>query len=327
MTETAVPTYAILFKTHFWDDFTRRQLARLSERSKHGRLFVVVDETAGPVRDIESDAVIRLNETRAIEYGLADAKTEDSLFWYNVDYCHYIAFDQHPDYDYYLTIEYDVALNLDIDELISAVARQRVDYVGHPITKPKYEWPWFKKHLKVYEEKDIVLALSCVAVFSNRAMRLLRQRRLDMTRQFQAGDLTFWPNNEAFLPTEIQLAGMRSKALSDYGNASRYDWWPPTYEGDLAAMPDEAFVHPVLAGARYVRSVLRHEPNLLTVFLRKSVLRSRLAKVPADVYRPFIAKEFRRRLKAAADRRLARVGLARDWTHGAETSKAALKQT
>jgi hypothetical protein len=322
MTTTEVPRYAVLFKTHFWDAFTQRQLARLTSRVNSGDVFVVVDETAGPVSGIEAPRVVRLTEASAVASGLPAASTETSVFWYSVDYPHYIFFEQQPHYDYYLTLEYDALIDTDIDRLISEVARDGVDYLGHPFTQSKHDWPWFQRHLEIYEASQITLGYSCIAVFSNRAMQLLHRRRLDMARQFENGELTYWPNNEAFLPTEVELAGLRRAQLPDYGSSKRFNWWPPTFEGDLPAIKGEVFMHPVLEGARYVRSVLRHEPHFINLLSRHSAVRSRLAKMPADFYRPFIYKEFRRRLAAAIRRRLARLGLAQHWTVGAESPKA-----
>ena len=47
--QTLAPTYAVLFKCHYWDDFIERQLSRLMQRVGVGDVFVVVDETNKPV--------------------------------------------------------------------------------------------------------------------------------------------------------------------------------------------------------------------------------------------------------------------------------------
>lgn len=323
MTLNTAPRYAVLFKTHFWDAFVARQFARLAARTS-GDVFVVVDETGGPVQidGIGTARVVRLTEATALGCGFPAASTERSLFWYNVDYPHYIAFNQWPDYGHYLTVEYDAVIDLDIDQLVADLARDGVDYLCHPYTEATRKWPWFERHLEVYDEAEIVLSFSQVAVYSQRAMRLLRQRRLDMARDFASGALPYWPNNECFLATEIRRAGLRMAWLTDYGRATHFDWWPPMHEGDLAAQRGEAFIHPVLEGERYVRSVLKSEPNFFSVFSARSALRTRLAKLPADFYRPYIGEEFKRRSLAAIKRRLAKIGLAPHWSNGAESPKA-----
>ncbi len=45
--------------------------------------------------------------------------------------------------------------------------------------------------------------------------------------------------------------------LSDFGKLTRYDWWPPIHERELAHCTGEVFIHPVLAGRRYVKSLFK----------------------------------------------------------------------
>ncbi len=39
------PSYAVIFRTHFWDAFAQRQFDRLASTVKTGHLYVLVDET------------------------------------------------------------------------------------------------------------------------------------------------------------------------------------------------------------------------------------------------------------------------------------------
>jgi hypothetical protein len=45
--------------------------------------------------------------------------------------------------------------------------------------------------------------------------------------------------------------------LSDFGKLTRYDWWPPIHERELSRCTDEVFIHPVLSGRRYVKSLFK----------------------------------------------------------------------
>ena len=56
------PPYAVLFKTHFWDDFVDSQFRQLQSRAGTDELFVVVDETPGPVPAIPHEKVLRITE-------------------------------------------------------------------------------------------------------------------------------------------------------------------------------------------------------------------------------------------------------------------------
>jgi hypothetical protein len=312
------PRHAILFKTHFWDGFTRRQLDRLKSMTKASDIYVIVDETRGKVGPIEHDRVIRTNENQLVQLGFADAATDKSLFWYNTDYPLYAFFTDNENYDFYSMIEYDVKINRNIDEIVVNMADGGVDYLGFPLRTPFQDWPWFEMHVPLYGRDNIMVYLSCLAIFSNRAVRLLRDRRQEMTRQFNAHELAFWANSEAFIPTEINLAGFKLASLSDFGPTSAYDWWPPTYETDADDLGSEAFVHPVLEGDRYIRSILRHEPRLLSFFWRDSRLSRELSRFPRETYRQHLRYEIQRRLRDFARRQLERFGLTRKWTVGAE---------
>jgi len=50
MSDTKIgSTYAVLFRTHFWDDYVERQYQRLRAVAGRGDVFILVDETNGPV--------------------------------------------------------------------------------------------------------------------------------------------------------------------------------------------------------------------------------------------------------------------------------------
>ncbi len=307
--------YAVLFKTHFWSDFTARQLERLKAAAPSADIFVSVDETSGPVGPISHPHVIRLVDKDLIELGLAAASTDKSLLWYNIDYVHYDFYKRHPEYAYYVTAEYDVTAQYNLDSLIDTLSAQGIDYVGSPLENPGL-WPWAEFHCGSYGEK-LKVALSCFAVFSNRAMAQLFRRRLEMSRDFESGRLEFWPNNEAFIPNEIALAGLRYASLGDFGASGGYNWWPPTHEDDIATLAGEAFLHPVLEGSRYLRSRLRHERHLLSYLNPKSPLRQALARYPRAVSRRAFREEVRHRMRQNIKRRLERLGLRPHWTAAA----------
>src|ERR1700730_13582411 len=99
------PSYAVIFKTHFWDAFTSRQLDRLKARVENGTIFIGIDETHEPAPEIEHDRVVRVTSASISKLGLLPITTHGSIIWYNTDYPHYVALSENPFYDYYITIE------------------------------------------------------------------------------------------------------------------------------------------------------------------------------------------------------------------------------
>jgi hypothetical protein len=81
------PTYAVLFKCHFWDGFTQRQLERVRRRTGSGEIFVVVDETGGSVPQIghPEEHIVRISQAIAHDIGLEHVDGRP-VFWYSNDY-------------------------------------------------------------------------------------------------------------------------------------------------------------------------------------------------------------------------------------------------
>lgn len=319
-------SFAILFKTHFWDDFTARQLQRLQAHSRTGTVIAVIDETMDKVPPTTAPREVRIHEGDLERLGLAQVTTHGSIIWYNTDYPNYVAFDQIEAFDYYVCIEYDACVTLDLSRLVDDLARDGIDYLGFPIRKSCEDWPWYEMHRESYGDEMLVY-LSCLGVFSHRAMALLLRRRQEMTELFAKENLQFWPNNEAFIPNEIHNADMRLASLEDYGDVSAYDWWPPCEERELVQAPNGAFIHPVLAGMRYARSVVHHEPSLWSFFNPASALNQRLHHVPAQARWRLLRQELLRRAGVFATRKMAAAGLKQQWYENAKAGTATSRQT
>jgi len=322
------PSYAVFFKTHFWDDFTRRQLRRLCAKTKRGDVYVVVDGTFGQAPEINLDRddlitlgaepviVVSVEDLRAL--GLAEVTTHGSVIWYNPDYLNYVAAARLPAYDFYAAVEYDVVTNIDLDDMVDQAAADCVDYVGFALRTPARVWPWFEMHKPAYGA-EMALCLSCLSVFSAPAMAALLARRQAAGVAFAAGKLDFWPNNEAFIPNELRKAGLKMAALNQFGETARYDWWPPTNEADLDRLPAQGFIHPVLHGTRFIRSTLFHEPSFFALLRPGSRVRQRLADFEAAEVRPLFFAELKRRVEAKMQRIAERIGLRPKWFAAAQS--------
>lgn len=316
--------FAVIFKTHFWDAFVERQFLRLRSRIRNGALYILIDETIETAGHVPYEPVIRIQPEDFARYGLAEVTTHGSVVWYNIDYPNYVAFCKIPAYDYYISVEYDAVICGSADALIAAAAAQRIDYLGLPIKKPASAWPWYDLHLDIYGPEMRVF-LSCISVFSHRAMQHLLRRRREMAEDFQAGTLKFWPNNEAFIPNEIENAGLSLASLARFGDVSRYDWWPPLAEPELPRIGGDAFIHPVLAGQRYAKSMLHHEPSFSALLFPNSHVRSKLRQLGLTPNQKLLSAEIRRRLHARVNRVLEKFGFRQAWfanaLHGVASGK------
>jgi hypothetical protein len=264
--------YAVLMKIHYWDDFAERRLRHLLDKVSTGDVFVFVDETNGTVGPIAHDHVIRATESDMAKLDVV-LYPPGKVFWYCVDYPLYYFYLQHRSYDYYLTCEYDAVFNINIDEFVQTAARDQIDYVGFPL--PQSDWPLrscegvYPKSFKLHQW------LNCISLHSKRSVDFLFERRQVLARLYMAGEIKNWPNNEAFIPTEMHNNGFAVRQLGDFGKVEKYNWWPPSLEDDLPLLQDQQFLHPVLNESRYLASCMRYS-NLWSYFVPRSHVRKLL---------------------------------------------------
>lgn len=298
--------FAVVFKTYAWDEFVERQAHRLEDVTGSGDFFVSIDETNGAVGPVAFPNVTRFTNADLVRSGLANRFEKGSLLWWNPDYAHYQFLAEHGDYDYYVFIEYDALIQGSIAELIARVVRERVDFVALPFRIPVEEWFWSKTHRQTYPIDEMRGSLNCITVFSRRALMKMRQRRMEMSTDQK---VRYWPMSEAFLLTEIARAGYVHRSLEEFGTLGAYDWFPPTLEEDLPHHAGSTFLHPVLDPRRYIETILKSNPPLLSFVLPWSDTRRRLNRVDSERYLHLLPKEFRRRSRGALKARLGKLKL------------------
>jgi len=289
--------YAVIFRTHFWDAFAARQMQRLRDRVRNGDIYVVADETRGAIAGIDHDRVMGVTEAQMSKLGLPprganalDWYGDYSLMWFNGDYALYAFLSAHPDYDYYVQLEYDVVLNTDVDEIVARCEQERADFVGLTRGEPVDTWAWRHTCADAYGPSEILYKLICFCVFSRRALRHLFERRLALATTLRPDQ--GWPFCEGFIATEVAIAGMNSPELTDFVDTSSYDTWPPVLEADLPSLAHAHVIHPVLDQPRYVSSVLKWKVGLSGYLNPASLLHRKLRRLPTRDYVQTLATSF-----------------------------------
>jgi hypothetical protein len=248
--------YAVLFKAFTNDAFVKRRLAHVVNAAPSGDVYLMIDETNQPGGPIAFDRVIRYREADLVRIGFPHI-SEGALFWYNADYPLYYFRHLHPEYDTIVTVEYDAVPNVDLDDLVEQFRAQDLDLVGRTITNktPDTYW-WTNTMLHFYSMDQVRPYQICATITSARAID-----HLGATRKRHAAtgitDPRQWPIGETFVGTELFASGFKTRDLADFGKLTRYDWWPPIHERELKRCADEVFVHPVLSGRRYVKSLFK----------------------------------------------------------------------
>jgi hypothetical protein len=249
------PSYAIIFKAFLIDKFVARQFARLLLAAGDADVFLMLDETNGPAGATDYPNVIRYTEADLIERGFP-ALTQGPLFWYNADYPLYHFQHLHPKYDVVVMVEYDAVVQIDIGAVVQDFYNAELDFIGHPIAKTLDEYWWTGTMTYFYEREDIRPFLICFAIFSARAIQHLAACRLAHGQTDAVAEQ--WPLGECFVGTELSTQNFRVKHLSEIGQLTRYDWWPPVHEMELYERKQDVVLHPVLNSRRYVTSLFKN---------------------------------------------------------------------
>jgi hypothetical protein len=264
MTKDVSPRYAVLFKTHFWDDFVARRFSALQARCPGGDLWLVVDQTHGMVDNIPHANVFRTTDHDMYALGLPQ-QAGISLNMYNVDYQLLAFYQEHAEYAFYIMVEYDAVVQVDLDELAADALLRGTDLIAFQIPDPVEKWRWTNTLVGVWRIDEIRNQLLCISGFSRRAVIYLLKLRLEHSARYVRGELFCWPFGEGFIPTALHTAGFHLESLTSFGSTECYDWWPPYHESELPNLATQAFVHPVLTGQRYVLSVLRYSRDTETL--------------------------------------------------------------
>jgi hypothetical protein len=267
---TSTARCAVVFKAYAWDPFVERQARRMAEAAGGLDFYILVDETNGPVGPIPFDRVIRFTCADLEAGGLAMRFGVGGVLWWNPDYAHYQFLTECPNYDNYLFIEYDCVVQCSLEKFVASAVSRGADLISLPILRPLDLWHWTPYQRDVYPAKEAKLALLNVCFHSAVALKMLHQRRLAMKAD---PTLRAWPSSELFVPSEIVRAGMNWLSLAEFGDVSRYDWFPPTLEEDLTPSYGDTFLHPVLDRRRYVASILHNRGSLAPGELERSLAR------------------------------------------------------
>ena len=155
-----------------------------------------------------------------------------------------------------------------------------------PMESKFHEWHWWPYLRNIYRPDEVDRALLCVCFHSSSALKLLYQRRLEMSADPSVAE---WPNSELFVSTEVVRAGISWLPLADFADLSNYGWFPPTLEEDLRPGAGNTFLHPVLDRRRYISSMVNNRGSLQPGELDRA-----LSRFPREQYAHIIKPSARK---------------------------------
>jgi hypothetical protein len=288
--------FAILFTTYLWDEFVERQYRRVLATANGADVFVMADETRGPlpikaeklIRTSQEDLQQKLGLPLRIEEGLGKSEP----LWWNVDYLTYRFFIENPQYDYCVTLDYDACLNVDPAKLVNEIRTRHIDLVAQPPYADKEGWYWEEPHLCTYSREEIEGRLLCIMIMSRRAAEMLLKRR----RAMAAETTDFWPFCEVFVAVEMKRAGLKIENLSSFGSVDYFGYGPARWEGDYEDLQKYPFVHPILDTKRFLKKYISEHFALSDVARPRSQFSRQLRRLKILDVLPVLAREAKLRL-------------------------------
>lgn len=283
--------YIAAFRTYSWNDTVAELAARFFQSCPSAKHVVLADESKGPLK-IDSYEVVSHTEDTS-EYGLLVYPKGRSL-WHNVDYATYILRLRFPDFEYYVTSESDLAVNASLEPIVEAIASRSIDLAAHDFRPATEDWTWYH-HAKTFATPMRVLLF--FMILSGRALDLLLAARIRQGSEIEQDSSFVWPFCEAFVPSVLNEAGMRTCEIGEFVDTTNLRFRPRISLSDPRANAPGTLAHSVVPDDDFCRIVINeHDPRKW--FEKKSELSMSLARYPFDRYAPLMLKAFERRSDA-----------------------------
>lgn len=309
--------YAVVLKTYAWDDFIERQARRCAESSTGGDFFLSIDETRQGLEDNSLSQVVRIRTEDLTRTGLPLRAEEGSLLWWNADYPHYHFHQLHPEYDFYIFVEYDALYRGDFRNIVTHLAAKGIDFAAFALPESKETWHWTKRHAGLYSIATLEGCLMCISAFSHRALAHLLTRRLAMSKE----QVPYWPSAEVFVPTEIKRAGLVTGTLETCGDTTGFSWHGPHLETEVIDGTQPAFLHPVYDQQRFSRWALAQGQTLRDFFDPNGPVLTPLSRLALRAYCPQLMMAAAKALRASWKQRTSNL-----WLRGVRPRARSLRQ-
>jgi hypothetical protein len=247
----------VLLRTHSFGAPTRAFFERLAAESGH-RAVLLVDESS----DADYEGFEKIGFTRQV-YEAMDLYCPDDFSWRCGDYALYLARRSFPNATHFWLVEYDVRLSVPhlsrFFEIFSET--EDVDLAAALLGRRYSDWYW---HSSIADRhRDIYGCLFSLLRISARAIDHLLTRRIAASAEERTtgpGIPKSWPNDEAFVATELVSAKFKCRDLNGFGrdvyNKETFSFDRPIQGETFDQQPfDGLAYHPVLYGAAFIEKL------------------------------------------------------------------------
>jgi len=263
---------AILFKVYYWDADVEFLFNILKEKNKECDLFIVRDTTKIKcyipekyninVFDIDIDQIEKLSLPVC------------GGFYDNSDYAEILFYLNNLDYDFYVPIEHDCAVYVDIAKITHEMKDCNIDIVYYPQPVDITHWPHKWKNIPYFNDEDIVAAYVCVHFASRKFLNYLTIERLVESTQKTKQNLAHWPYGESVIGSLHKKYNLKYKNMQNFCSPlTNYSWKNALTVDSLSRINTKnSIIHPVSNIDKCIRTNLSDVSKINIDLMRRIIL-------------------------------------------------------
>ena len=240
--------YAVIYRAHYWDADVEDNYLRTVENSPGADVFIARDTTNGAcvIPHAEDRLIFDIDIYKTEEMGFPTERG----FHYNGDYATLCFFKEFPDYDYYITIECDLAVFYDLSAIVEDMAANKIDNVCYEQPVDSKEWYHVAQNGGYEDNKTVMPAWICVHFLSRKALVGLMVSRYQHALLKVKNNLEHWPYCEYMMGSIHKIHNLKFKDLRSYCDQLKYYHWRYAITEKAISRMDEVykkntFIHPV----------------------------------------------------------------------------------
>lgn len=205
---------AIIFKVYYWDNDVEYLFDILKRKNKACDIFIV--------RDITKQKCFIPEKYRSHIFDVKISDIEklglpiEGGFYDNSDYAEILFYLKNIEYDFYVPIEHDCAVFVDIANVVREMNDNSIDIVYYPQPVDMTHWPHKWKNIPYFKENDVVAAYVCIHFASRKFLNCLVVERLVESSYKLRNNINHWPYGEAVIGSVHNKYNLNYKNMQDF---------------------------------------------------------------------------------------------------------------
>lgn len=230
----------VALRTHFWNE-TAVFLARKLYGSTPSCDFIVLcDETNRTIDTVPFEKLSHTSDMSTL--GLPAWPPGVNNLHFNGDYPLYVMREKYPDYDFYLMVEADAIINIDIERLLFHCCKEKIDVLGEVDEIDIHGTNLYHKSARKWFPITAKVFFPIVGL-SGRFIDDLYKMRMAIIND--GGSPEDWPYCEVFLGSMVVCSQVKRLQLSDFADIKKYCFMQHKYIHDVNVNKWGTICHPV----------------------------------------------------------------------------------